>query len=161
MSVLRCHPDCHVEFAVIRPAGFRILGALDHVARAWVRDLWLTSGTEGVHSKNPDGTPNLTDPHKTGEAYDLMSHDCVSVAEKQALVKLIVTQLCDHPDEEPFATDGGFIEWRRVLLVGNVAGGVDRTALGPRALGARPVPGRTGGLRAGLRGWGPADGPPS
>ena len=39
--------------------------------------------------------------------------------------------------------------------------GARRHVLGPRAAGARPVPGRTGGLRPGLRGRGPADGPPA
>ena len=95
MSVLRCHPDCHVRFDSIRPAGFRILAALDRIARHWIRDLWLTSGTDGTHS-------GPTDPHKTGEAYDVRSKDCASMEEKIKLVRLIVLELCEHPDEGVF-----------------------------------------------------------
>jgi hypothetical protein len=101
MPVLRCHPDCHVTFGVIRPAGFRILGAIDRVARTWVRDLYLTSGTDGTHI----GTP---DPHLLGEAYDLMSHDCVSIGEKQDLVKHILLELLEAPGEALVAASSGW-----------------------------------------------------
>jgi len=57
-----------VEFAVIAPAGFRILAALEHVAQHINHDLTITSGTDGVHSG-----PN--DPHYRGEAYDVRTSD--------------------------------------------------------------------------------------
>lgn len=57
-----------VEFTVVAPAGFRILEALKHVAERLDLDLTITSGTDGTHS-------SPTDPHYTGQAYDVRSHD--------------------------------------------------------------------------------------
>ena len=60
MNVVRAKAD--VQFATIAPAGFRILAALDALARTLRKDILLTCGTE-AHT-NPD-------PHATGEAYDV------------------------------------------------------------------------------------------
>lgn len=57
-----------VSFAKIAPAGFRILSALDQVAAKLDADLIITSGCDGTHS-GPE------DPHHSGEAYDVRSHD--------------------------------------------------------------------------------------
>lgn len=56
------------RFDVIAPAGFAILEAIKIVSAETGIDLVITSGTDGTHS-GPD------DPHKTGEAYDVRTHD--------------------------------------------------------------------------------------
>ena len=53
------------RFDQIRPAGFRILAALDHAAQACRVDLLITSGTD---------SHTVPDPHVTGEAYDVSVH---------------------------------------------------------------------------------------
>ena len=57
-----------VKFDVIGPAGYMILDSLKHATKALKIDLTITSGTDGDHS-------GPTDPHKTGEAYDVRSND--------------------------------------------------------------------------------------
>lgn len=52
----------------IAPSGFRILGALETVARKLGKDLTITSGSDGCHSGHDD-------PHHRAEAYDVRSHD--------------------------------------------------------------------------------------
>lgn len=66
MGTIKVKPG--VEFRVIAPAGYRILAALKETARAMGLDLTITSACEGAHS-------GLTDPHYSGEAYDVRSHD--------------------------------------------------------------------------------------
>ncbi len=51
-----------VRFAVIAPAGFRILSALDAVAQHLEIDLTITSGTDSHVAP---------DPHAEGEAFDV------------------------------------------------------------------------------------------
>lgn len=63
MNVVRHRPSA--RFDVIRPAGFRILAALDRAAQACHTDLLVTSGTDS-HA--------MPDPHCTGEAYDVSVH---------------------------------------------------------------------------------------
>jgi hypothetical protein len=60
VNVLRHRPSA--RFAVIRPAGFRILSALDHATTACGIDLEITCGTDD----HPEGNP-----HTLGEAYDV------------------------------------------------------------------------------------------
>lgn len=55
-----------VEFKVIAPAGFRILGAIETTARRAGYDLVITSACDGLHS-------GPSDVHHTGEAYDVRS----------------------------------------------------------------------------------------
>lgn len=57
-----------VQFSVIKPAGFRILSALDQTAQRLNCDLIITSACDGQHS-------GPSDPHHSGEAYDVRSHD--------------------------------------------------------------------------------------
>lgn len=69
MAILRCLPTVRLQCAdgsPLKPAGLRILGALDHLARVGVVDLLITCGTEG---HGPD------DPHTRGEAMDLRTRD--------------------------------------------------------------------------------------
>ena len=82
MGVLRVKPG--VEFAVIRPGGFRILSALDQVADKQ-GDLEITSGTDGDHS-------GPTDPHKLGNAYDVHSQS-LSTNEKTTVLAAVMTIL--------------------------------------------------------------------
>lgn len=63
IHVVRHRPSA--RFDVIRPAGFRILAALDLTALACQTDLMITCGTDSHH---------LPDPHVTGEAYDVSVH---------------------------------------------------------------------------------------
>jgi hypothetical protein len=60
MNVVRVKPG--VSFDTIAPGGFRILEALNTVARRCARDLEITCGTED-HPAD--------DPHTHGEAYDV------------------------------------------------------------------------------------------
>lgn len=57
-----------VAFTTIAPAGFRILAALSDTAAALQHDLIITSACDGEHS-------GPADPHHTGEAYDIRTHD--------------------------------------------------------------------------------------
>lgn len=58
-GVLRCKPG--VEFGVIAPGGFRILGALEATARILEQDITITAGTND----------HATGRHPFGEAYDV------------------------------------------------------------------------------------------
>lgn len=69
-----------VKFARVKPAGFRILRALDQVSQACGLVLVITSGTDGERSD--------TDPHATGEAFD------VSVANLTADQIIDVWHMC-------------------------------------------------------------------
>lgn len=71
-----------VLFAVIAPGGFRILSAIDQVAKSYAMDLTITSGSDGVHSG-----PN--DPHHRGEAYDLRTHDMTPQQKTDVLDKIM------------------------------------------------------------------------
>jgi hypothetical protein len=57
-----------VDFAVVAPAGFVILAALKTLSAEEGVDLVITSACDGVHS-------GPGDPHHSGEAYDVRSHD--------------------------------------------------------------------------------------
>ena len=57
-----------VRFDVIAPAGFVILQALKDASKSLGVDIVITSGTDGDHS-------GMLDPHKSGEAFDVRSHD--------------------------------------------------------------------------------------
>jgi hypothetical protein len=74
-----------VQFAKIAPAGFRILAALDNVARQAGLDLTVTSACDGEHSG-----PN--DPHHRGEAYDVRSHD-LNKEQKDMVLDLVMKWL--------------------------------------------------------------------
>jgi hypothetical protein len=88
IGVLRVKPG--VSFAVIAPAGFRILAALDTVARKLGQDLTISSACDGEHS-------GPTDPHKAGHAYDVRTHD-LPASLKHDLPLLVLRELRE-PDE--------------------------------------------------------------
>jgi hypothetical protein len=60
-----------VEFSIIAPAGFLILQALKTTSKTLNLDLTITSGTDGAHS-------GPTDPHHSGEAFDVRCNDLSS-----------------------------------------------------------------------------------
>lgn len=78
----------NVLFTIIAPAGFRILSAIDQCAAKLDCDLVITSGCDGAHS-------GPADPHHTGEAYDLRSHD-FSQEQKDVILAQINTMLGDR-----------------------------------------------------------------
>jgi hypothetical protein len=57
----------NVLFTVIAPGGFRILSAIDQCAKK-LGDIRLTSACDGEHS-------GPGDPHHSGNAYDVGSHE--------------------------------------------------------------------------------------
>lgn len=86
-----------VKFDRIAPAGFHILWALGQTARVIKRPLTITCGTE-------DHPP--TDPHSTGEAYDVRSR-MIPAADQQRIVREMLLALSDGPDDAPVETSGG------------------------------------------------------
>ena len=76
------------------PGGFRILSAVDQCANK-LGDLRITSGCDGAHS-GPD------DPHHTGNAFDVGSHE-FSTEQKD----LILAQIMNYLGWERFY---GFLE---------------------------------------------------
>ena len=88
-----------VLFTSIAPAGFRILGALEHCARIIGHDLTITSACDGIHS-------GPTDPHYRGMAYDVRTSDLPDPT-KDALLKMLLEELCDH-QETPQPVGIGF-----------------------------------------------------
>lgn len=103
MSVLRVFDfpgeNRDVRFATIRPAGFRILAALNDVAKDWPQDIYLTCGTEA----HPAGNP-----HTLGEAYDVRCHDLPTFEAKDALVRAIIGRLSEDSQDVPFRSSGGW-----------------------------------------------------
>lgn len=87
-----------VSFAVIAPAGFRLLSALDTTARRLKLTLTITCGCD---SHPPD------DPHSTGEAYDVRTHD-LSGADKRRLMKALMDELMTDTLDTPTPVSGGF-----------------------------------------------------
>lgn len=71
-----------VQFLVIAPAGFRILSAIDDCAAKLELDLVITSACDGAHS-------GPADPHHTGEAYDLRSHDFTAEQKDRILAEIM------------------------------------------------------------------------
>ena len=81
-----------VEFTLIASSGFRLLGAIEHAARALGMDVTITSACDGEHS-------GPTDPHKTGRAYDVRSNNLTD-AQASALLEAIL-DYCRDGDEGP------------------------------------------------------------
>ena len=74
-----------VRFDVIAPGGYLILAAIKAASKELGLDLTITSGTDGAHS-------GPKDPHKTGEAYDVRSHD-FSHEQKAQILEVIMGRL--------------------------------------------------------------------
>lgn len=79
-----------VSFDTIAPGGFRILGAIEAVARSLAIDIVITSACDGLHSG-----PN--DPHHLGNAYDLRSKT-FGQAMKDDILWLLLLDLCEHSE---------------------------------------------------------------
>lgn len=77
-----------VEFTTIAPAGFRILAALEAVARSLGYDLTITSACDGQHS-------GPSDPHYRGEAYDIRTKN-LGPSMKDQVQQLLLLDLCEH-----------------------------------------------------------------
>lgn len=75
----------NVLFTVIAPGGFRILSAIDRTAATLDCDLVITSGCDGTHS-------GPADPHHSGNAYDIRSHD-MSLEQKDRVLAQIMLYL--------------------------------------------------------------------
>lgn len=86
MNVLKVKPG--VEFTLIAPAGFRLLGALEATARGIGLDLTITSACDGEHS-------GPTDPHHKGEAYDVRSKG-LPLLTIEMLIHHAILALCDE-----------------------------------------------------------------
>jgi hypothetical protein len=74
-----------VEFTVIAPAGFMILEAIKKASATVGVDLTITSACDGEHS-------GPLDPHHTGEAYDVRTHD-LGPTVKAAVLSAITLEL--------------------------------------------------------------------
>ena len=77
MSVVRTKAG--VAFTVIAPGGFRILSAIDQACAKMGVDFVITSACDGLHSGE-------SDPHHSGNAYDVRSHDFTN-EQKDELLK--------------------------------------------------------------------------
>jgi hypothetical protein len=76
MNVVRVKPG--VEFTVIAPGGFCILSAIQRATSEVGVDLWITSACDGEHS-------GPSDPHHSGNAFDVRSHDLPSEIKQKVL----------------------------------------------------------------------------
>ena len=94
MTGVRVKPG--VLFTTIAPAGFRFLSAIDTTARRLGIDLTITCACEA----HPP-----TDPHTTGEAFDVRSHG-LRVDQQRAVLRELVLDLSDDADV-PIETSGG------------------------------------------------------
>lgn len=79
-----------VSFATIAPAGFRILSALEAVARSLGYDLTITSACDGLHS-GPE------DFHHKGQAYDIRTKT-LGPNMKEEVLRLLLLDLCEHAE---------------------------------------------------------------
>lgn len=79
-----------VQFNVIAPSGFRILAAVEAVARSLGYDLTITSACDGTHS-------GPADPHYRGEAYDIRTKD-LGPSMKDQVLQLLLLDLCEHSE---------------------------------------------------------------
>ncbi len=81
MGVIHVKPG--VIFAMISPGGFRILAALDQVAKKFDWELTITSACDGMHS-------GPLDPHHRGEAYDVRTHDLPEPLRHQLVLEVML-----------------------------------------------------------------------
>jgi hypothetical protein len=98
-----------VQFTIIRPAGFRILSAIDQEAANLDYDLTITSACDGPHS-------GPGDPHHTGEAYDIRTHDFPNGPLKKQVLDGIMQKLgwdCFYGFLEAEGTDNEHIHCQR------------------------------------------------
>lgn len=100
MGVVRVKPGA--LFDRIDPAGFRLLGSLDRVARAMPVDLVVTCGS--------DAHP-ASDPHTLGRAYDVRTRD-LTPDQIDFVLKGVLLDLQEAESDAPIAVSGGFATTR-------------------------------------------------
>ena len=88
MGTLRIKPGV-VFTPQFPPAGARILEVLKRLAGIYTFDVTITSAADGEHS-------GPADPHHTGEAFDLRTHD-LTAAQKSLLLHDLQTDLYREP----------------------------------------------------------------
>lgn len=100
MCVLR-FKDGVLPIGHLAPAGVRILGALERIARLQLlHDLTITCA---------DKEHPAADPHASGEAFDVRTHD-LATDQKQDLLIMLMNELSDGGDVDPIvAKDGGWV----------------------------------------------------
>lgn len=96
MKALRVKPG--VQFARIKPAGFRILSALQRCVLTLDIDLTITCGSE-AHSPG--------NPHTLGEAFDVRSKTLAPHL-KPVVLDAVLADLSDGPEDVPTPTSGGY-----------------------------------------------------
>lgn len=96
MGVVRLKPGAKLDG--LAAGGFRLLGALDRVARAADFDLTITEGT-GAHPPN--------DPHTLGKACDVRTHG-LTEAQKQFVLKAVMLDVEEGPHDAPMAVSIGW-----------------------------------------------------
>lgn len=72
---------------VLGKSGVRILGVLDSLARQFGHDITVTCANEGH---------KLPDPHVSGDAFDIRTHDWTP-DHKEAVLHELMIMLADHP----------------------------------------------------------------
>lgn len=90
--------DGVLPIRMLAPAGVRILAALDVTARRLKRDLIVTCADR-------DHPPS--DPHSTGEAMDVRTHDLDDETKRTILREVMVELQNDATMDAPIATDIG------------------------------------------------------
>lgn len=78
---------------IYSPGGLSILNALKAISKMMSKDLTITSGADGIHfdgekSFSDSNKPNPADPHYSGNAYDVRSHDFDDTTKQQFLANL-------------------------------------------------------------------------
>lgn len=73
------------------PAGARLLGSIERLARRWPSDLTVSCGSD---SHPP------TDPHSLGRAFDVRTHGMTD-DEKRLLIRAVLLDLQDGPADPP------------------------------------------------------------
>lgn len=93
--IVRVKPG--VRFTTIAPAGFRLLAALEHVARTLQIVLVVTCACD-AHA--------AADPHTLGEAYDVRTKP-LTLDEKTRVLRALLLALSQGPGDEPTYTGLG------------------------------------------------------
>lgn len=103
-------------FPVLKPAGIRILNALDDAAQTLSLTLTITSGSEGTWR-------SATDPHRTGEAVDIS----VRGLELEQILRLhrfltgrlgpLFTVLYERADLPTHPSSAVQAEWRAITYI--------------------------------------------
>jgi hypothetical protein len=95
--VITCKPG--VQFTTIAPAGMRLLEAIRAASKTLNLPIVITSACDGTHS-------GPTDVHKTGEAFDLRTHN-FAADQKLALLREIMLELQADDMDAPLDVSNG------------------------------------------------------